>query len=127
MMNLRLQMVFFWGCLGWLVSQSAYAEEAAATEKKEEPKALEELGLTPPFRVVAFKDSANYGDCNSVDSRRGFCIERVDFVDFIPPWSLADNYGDASKFGRNMLRFVYLLRRPIMDRNKINQFLRRSL
>jgi hypothetical protein len=87
-----------------LASSSAFAEEQPETK---EIKSFEELGYTPPFRIVAFTDDPNYDDCNGVDAIRGACLERVHFSEALPPWSLADRFDRLSRTDQNLLRFVY--------------------
>ncbi|MAA77914.1 MAG: hypothetical protein CL916_01540 [Deltaproteobacteria bacterium] len=81
----------------------ALAEE----EGSKEMKSFEELGYTTPFRVVAFQDDPNYGDCNGVDAIRGGCLERVSFVDAVPSWVLADRFDQLPRKEQNILKFVY--------------------
>jgi len=121
-MRVYSQHILFSFLLWGGVSSLAVAEEQPKTK---EIKTFEELGYTPPFRVVAFTDDPTYGDCNGVDAIKGECLERVFFEEAIPQWSLAERFDSLSRAEKNILRYAYpglqfqWLETDELERNKI--------
>jgi hypothetical protein len=79
----------------------------AQEEGEERGTTFEELGFVPPFRVTAFRDRVDSGDCDPIDARYGRCIEIVDFYEPTPVWIYADQYQDLTNSDRETLLYKY--------------------